>query len=52
MILISAANTFDVESALGVFCSILSTRLLALRPLHTHSCTRCPTNMVQAQGAQ
>ncbi|KAM4824385.1 phosphoethanolamine/phosphocholine phosphatase isoform X1 [Urocitellus parryii] len=58
VILISDANTFGVESALraaghhGLFRRILSNPsgpdaqgLLALRPFHTHSCTRCPANM-------
>lgn len=54
----SDANTFVVESALratghlGLFCRILGNLsgpdargLLALRPFHSHSCARCPTNM-------
>lgn len=58
VILISDANTFGVESALraaghhSLFRRILSNPsgpdargLLALRPFHTHSCTRCPANM-------
>nr|KAF6458125.1 phosphoethanolamine/phosphocholine phosphatase 1 [Rousettus aegyptiacus] len=58
VILISDANTFGVESALraaghlSLFRRIFSNPsepdargLLALRPFHTHSCTRCPANM-------